>query len=89
MKVELDPPVMLSHVSLPVLRPVDPEVGRVEEGCAEGGVGQADDGAGQPEEQEARAHQRHRARHLGVARRDLLTDLVAATAKICLGRYEQ
>ena len=65
---------------LPVLRPVDPEVGRVEEGGAEGGVGQADDGAGQPEEQEARAHQPHRARHLGVAGGDLLADLVAATA---------
>ena len=62
---------------IPVLSPVDPEVGRVEEGGAEGGIGQADGGAGQPEEQEAGAHQRHRAGHLGVARGDLLPHLGA------------
>ena len=49
----------------------------MEEGGAEGGVGQADGRAGQPEEQEAGAHQRHRAGHLGVARGDLLSHLGA------------
>ena len=64
-------------IPIPVLSPVDPEVGRVEEGDAEVGIGQTDGRAGQPEEQEAGAHQRHRAGHLGVARSDLLSHLGA------------